>query len=120
YCGMDEEAARTESEHLIRQRVVELAGRPAHKMKGFDERPMFTNPEVQQQFDIFGDLFEKDTTVRARYSDKIAFILSAIKANAQSDDNKGEKSKYETLDQQLEKSSAAVAGKAVVAGGVAS
>jgi hypothetical protein len=119
YCGLDEEAAKAESEHLIKLRIVELAGRPAHKLQDFDEQPMFTNVDVQRQFDIFEDLFERDTATRARYGEKLAFILAAIKANAQSDDNRGEKGKYETLDQQMDKNSAVSAGDAAMAGGPA-
>jgi glycosyltransferase domain-containing protein len=108
YAGLDEEAALEESERLIKHRIRELVGRPVHGLKDFESKPMFLNRTVQLQFELFDALFEKDTAIRKQYEEKLAFILSAIKANAQSDDNKGEKKKNETLEGQIADTLAAV------------
>ena len=101
YAGLDEQEAQAHSEVFIRQRIAELVGRPVHALKGFEERGPYLNPVVQKQFDIFDALFEKDTPIRAQYEEKLKYILDAIKASAQSDDNKGEKNKNETLEDQM-------------------
>ncbi|HET7678630.1 MAG TPA: TIGR00180 family glycosyltransferase [Xanthobacteraceae bacterium] len=108
YAGIEEHEAQAHSEHLIRQRLKELVGAPAHALKGFEERGFFLNPLVQKQFDIFDALFEKGTRVRAQYEEKLKYILVAMKASAQSDDNKGEKNINETLEGQLGDSLVAV------------
>lgn len=102
YGGLDEPTAQLESEYLIKQRILELAGRPMHKTNKFNEHSMYTNPIVQKQFDIFYSLFEDGNPVREKYADKLKFISLALRANVQSDDNKGEQSFYETLERQMD------------------
>jgi glycosyltransferase domain-containing protein len=108
YAGLDEEAALEESERFIKHRIRELVGRPVHVLKDFESKRMFLSRTVQLQFELFEALFEKDTPIRKKYEEKLAFILSAIKANAQSDDNKGEKKKNETLEGQIAQTLVAV------------
>lgn len=98
--GFNPAGARRLSEALIAHRIAELVGRPIHKTEGFEFKPIYLNRTVQKQFEIFDSLFESDTPVRRKYKEKLAFILSALKANARSDDNKGEQKTNETLESQ--------------------
>jgi glycosyltransferase domain-containing protein len=100
YSALDEDAAQKETTRLVIERIRVLVGRPAYMLKAFENSPMFSNPVVQKQLDLFDALFEKDTPPRVQYEDKLAFILAALKVNAQSDDNLGEKKKSETLEGQ--------------------
>lgn len=100
YAGLAEEEAKRRGEDLMKAFLREMLGRPMVCMRGFEQKAMFANPIVQKQIDIFEELFEKGTPARERYADRLALILSDIKANAASDDNTGEKHHYETLDEQ--------------------
>jgi glycosyltransferase domain-containing protein len=100
YASIAEEEAKRRSEEIMKAFLREMLGRSLVTMRGFEQKPMFTNPIVQKQIDIFEELFEMGTPARERYADRLAFILSDIKANAASNDNKGEKHHYETLDEQ--------------------
>lgn len=100
YAGLDEETAKKESAYLIKERIRVLINRAPHRMRPVKSRPI--NPIVQKQFVMFNALFEKGTPVRAEYEERLTFILQALKTNAESDDNKGEKKKAETLEGQLE------------------
>ena len=98
--GFNPGGAKAMSEAFITHRIAELVGRPIHQTEGFELTPMYRNRTVQRQFEIFDTLFKKDTQVRREYEEKLTYILSALKANAQSDDNKGEQKKNETLESQ--------------------
>lgn len=98
--GLDEETAKKESAHLIRERIRVLVNRGPHMMSTFKTKPV--HPIVQKQFEIFEELFEKGSPVRAQYEERLAFILQAMKRNAESDDNKGEQKKSETLEGQMQ------------------
>lgn len=98
--GFSAGGAKAMSEAFITHRIAELVGRHNHKTKGFERRPMYLNRTVQKQFEIFDSLFERGTPVRREYEEKLTYILSALKANALSDDNKGEQKKNETLESQ--------------------
>ena len=100
YACLDEETAKKESAHLIKERIRVLVRRFPHKMRAFNRRP--TDPIVQEQFDIFDAMFEQGTPARAEYEERLTFIIQAMKANAESDDNKGERKKTETLESQME------------------
>lgn len=100
YAGLTEEEARDKSVEIMKAFLRELLGRSVISMRGFELRPMFANPIVQKQIDIFEELFENGTPARERYAERLAFILSDMKANAASDDNTGERRHYETMDEQ--------------------
>jgi hypothetical protein len=100
YAGLGEEEAKDRSAEIMKAFLRELLGRPVMSMRGFELRPMFANPIVQKQIDIFEQLFENGTPARKRYAERLAFILSDMKANAASDDNTGERRHYETMDEQ--------------------
>ena len=102
YAGLDEDTARKESTRLVLERIRVLVGRPVYMLKTFENSPMFLNPTVQKQFQTFDALFEKNTPERAKYEERLAFILAAVKNNAQSDDNQGQKKKSETPDDGIE------------------
>jgi glycosyltransferase domain-containing protein len=100
YAGLHEEEAGRRSEEIIKSLLRESLGRPLVQTIGFERKPIFANDSIQKQIDIFEALFEKDTAVRKRYAERLAFILAAMKASAESSDNVGEKKNYETLDEQ--------------------
>lgn len=102
YAGLDEDTARKESTRLVLERIRVLVGRPVYMLKVFENSPMFFNPTVQKQFETFDALFEKNTPERAKYEERLAFILAAVKKNAQSDDNQGQKKKSEITEDAIE------------------
>jgi glycosyltransferase domain-containing protein len=98
---LDDAAARRIAEGLIENRIGELIGRPATKLKGFDDQPLFTNPLVLRQFQLFTELFSDGAEAHAQFRDKLLYISQATRANAKSNDNCGERTRYETPEDQL-------------------
>lgn len=99
-CGLTDEAAKTTSELLLTRRIAELCGAQAHRRVGFMETPMFLNPTVQSQIKMFSELFAEGTAARRRYLPRMTDLVAALRANAESEDNSGEKRFYESLDAQ--------------------
>lgn len=92
--------AQSVAEKLIRLQVIDRCGIQAHDKPGFAASPMFLHPMVQSQMAMFDGMFRAGTTARARYLDRLKYIVAAAQANALSGDNGGERRIYETLESQ--------------------
>ncbi|MCH9806518.1 MAG: TIGR00180 family glycosyltransferase [Alphaproteobacteria bacterium] len=98
--GVGEDEAMRLAENLMKRRIAELCGSPAHRMRDFHKSRFYRDKTVQKQFEQFNDVFKKGTETRNRYEERLMFISNAIRGNSVSEDNKGENRFYETLAQQ--------------------
>lgn len=105
-CDLGQDEALRVAENLMKRRIAELCGSPAHRMRDFHKSRFYRDKVVQQQFQLFNEAFKSGTPTRARYEERLMFISDAIRGNAVSEDNKGEKRFYETLEQQAKSQTA--------------
>ncbi|MCB1356942.1 MAG: TIGR00180 family glycosyltransferase [Maritimibacter sp.] len=98
--GMDEDRATVQCGRLFNLAICNNSGRRFDRVDGFHEGPVFKHPAVQRQIEDFNDLFKDGTAVREVYRERLSFIGEALRANAMSEDNRGEKDRHETLEQQ--------------------
>lgn len=97
--GMEAESA---SEEMIRRRVAENAGAPAHRMRGFENTRLFLNPVVQRQLRLFNDIFDPACAdAHGPLRERLRCVVDSLRNVAQSTDNAGEDHTVETLDGQM-------------------
>ena len=95
------EFVRKNAIKLINYRIEELAGQRAHLRPGFSSSALFQDAVVRKQYDDFHGLFAEQHPARGALFDRLKYIVDALcEQGASTTDNEGEKSTYETLDQQ--------------------
>lgn len=99
--GLDKDIAEEAARVAISRRVATLAGSPVTKTAGFLQSPAYQHPTVQAQFELFRQLFADGTAARAKYLQRLQFIIASLKSNAKSQDNAGEDKFYESIEAQL-------------------
>lgn len=101
YAHIDTKNAARVCDEIFKERIAELCGRPRYIMDDFVTSDLFNNKYIQQQYTLFQDIFEQEkSSQRLLYLDKLNFISTAMQTSLDSDDNKGEDSRIETLQQQ--------------------
>lgn len=95
--GLSAERAEYVVGQLINRRIAALAGAPPFRIAGFDQRPPFTNVLVTTARERFRAMFTGGTPERAILAERLAFIAQRLQETIESNDNAGDRKRYETL-----------------------
>jgi len=98
--------AREVAAGLFKKRIAELCGYPPHKRTDFYSSRWYGDEVAQTQIKLFEEMFRADTPARQQFDERIRFVNDAMRANVESNDNKGERKFYETLESQAGSSTA--------------
>ena len=86
---------------MIRLKIAASCGQPFVARANAAEWPLFTNPTVQKQVELYAELFVEGSKPNLLYKSRFRFIVSALRETVVSDDNFGENFTYETLAEQM-------------------
>lgn len=100
HSSISESKAHSVAKKLIQDRIAQMAGGRVHRKPGFSKSPLFKNRHIQYQYHHFHGLFTKNHPERKRLNEKLQYIAHALITTQNTSDNKGEKKKYETLEEQ--------------------
>lgn len=89
-------------ERMIKRLIAGWCGAGPMTRQGFAESDLVQSAPMQKQIALFGDLFTQGTSQRAAHIDRLRAIARALAANAGSDDNKGEPTRYASLEGQMQ------------------